>query len=288
MPEELPPELPFSLEELLGPKETTTTTISDIPEWLKGYAQDYLKASGNLSFPGGQLGPYPFPDQKVAEWNPWQVEGANLGVRRALSDAPVLSMSEALGLDTLGGKYLDPNTNPALRNNYLNAARDMADVYRYATAPATQASALNAGQFGSANQDQMRFLQQYSLGENLNNLASKMYGENFEQERNRMMQQQQMVPQLLQQQFIGPDYIQKMGQQAQVQKQTVYDTDFKNQQARAQWPYQALDVMRGGLTAMPGGMGSTSQTGPNPNYVPPLAAMMGLYYGSGPFGGGSM
>lgn len=272
----IPPSLDLGLEELFGPKDVTTTQIIDLADWIRPTAENILRVGENLSFPGGNLAQYPFPDQRVAAMNPWQVQGARLGMTRALSDAPALSMSEALGLGTLSGQYLSPDTNPYLRQNYLNAARDMADVYRYATAPATQASALNAGQFGSAAQDQMRFMQQYSLGENLNNLAARMYGDNYSQERDRQMEQQRMVPQMIQQQFISPEYLQQLGTRFQQQKQLGMDVDYQNQFRRDQWPYQAFDIYKGALGAMPGGLGSQTTTGPNPNYSPPLASLIGL------------
>jgi len=84
---------------------------------------------------------------------------------------------------TIGGQYLSPDTNPYLKANYDAAARAMADQYKYATAPSTEAMFANAGTFGGSANRQLKSMQEFDFGRNLSDLAAQMYGQNYQQER---------------------------------------------------------------------------------------------------------
>lgn len=273
------------ISDIIGKENLTTTQINDLPEWLKRPVLNQLKASQNLLFPGGRMAQYPFPDQRVANMNPFQRTAYNVAARRAISDSPVLAASEALGMGTLRGDYLYPQSNPFLQQNVLSGMRDIADVYRYSTAPTTQAEAIRAGVFGGSAQNQNRILQQYGLGQTLNNFANQMYGGNYQQERNRQMQQQEGVGRMIQQQFLAPQELAKMGQAIQQQKQNVLDADYKNQYARAQFPYQSMDMYRQSMTPFTG-YGSTTTTSPNQSYSGILGPLVGAsLLRNNPYGG---
>lgn len=86
-------------------------------------------------------------------------------------------------LNTINGGYLGPNSNPYLRANVDAASKAVADNYKYATAPGTDAQFARAGSFGGSAHQQTKNMQQFDLGRNLSDLANTMYGSNYNTER---------------------------------------------------------------------------------------------------------
>ena len=90
---------------------------------------------------------------------------------------------------TIGGQYLNPATNPYLTATYNEAAKGVTDQYQTATAPSLMAEgeiASGGGPGALANSsafNQTQWQNQYGLGQNLQNLATNIYGGNYEQER---------------------------------------------------------------------------------------------------------
>jgi hypothetical protein len=137
-----------------GPE--TTTSIRDLPDWARPYAQNYMTMAQ-------QVASRPYQDysgQRVADWNNDQNLAAS-GVRTtAIGGNPVVNAAQAQQLNNIAGNFLqDPRfnqtspvgTNPFLNkdNPYLQDAIDLAvgDVSRnfYSnTMPGIQ-SAFNGG-----------------------------------------------------------------------------------------------------------------------------------------------
>lgn len=85
---------------------------------------------------------------------------------------------------TLNGDYLSPDSNPFLKATFDKAAGDVARVYQTATAPGTDAAAISAGRYNPAGAlGFARESNQRNLGDNLNNLATSIYGGNYQNER---------------------------------------------------------------------------------------------------------
>lgn len=286
---QFPASLPGGLADLFGGGQNVTTTTTNLPpKYLQGPMGDAAKYAGNILFPGGNLAPYPYPDQHTAVFDPLSYFGQVLSGQQALQNVPLSSTANALGEATLGGSFMYPQTNPWLDATYNKAAQGVSDVYRYATAPSTQAEFARAGSFGGSANNQSRALQQFGLGNTLNDLATNIYGQNYEQERARQQAQQYILPTLQQFGATIPKTIEDIGTQRQGLQQSLYNTQYQNQFQRAQYPYQSLQMYTDALAKLAGGAGSFgSTTGPNPNYNP-LGALMGLeQLGQSNTGGGS-
>lgn len=91
--------------------------------------------------------------------------------------------------NTISGKYLDPSTNPYLTDTFNQAAKGVTDQYRTAIAPSLMAQgeiASGGGPGALANNsafNQTQWQNQYGLGQTLDNLATNIYGGNYQQER---------------------------------------------------------------------------------------------------------
>lgn len=116
------------------------TTTQDVPDWQRPYIQQLMQQAQG-------------------------VYGANGPGNQSLIGPATQQMQ-----DTIGGKYLDPNTNPYLDQTYRHAAglvnANVASTFE------------NANRYGSG-------AHQGVLQEGLNNLATNIYGGNYQQERTR-------------------------------------------------------------------------------------------------------
>lgn len=119
-----------------------TTTTTDIPEWLRPFAMNLMNQAQpafNQSVAGGQN--------------------------------PVLGASQDQMMQTIGGAYLDPRSNPWLQETFEQGAKQI----RGALSPQfghMQAFGGNSG-FNQA------------LGRSLGDFATDLYGGNYSQERDR-------------------------------------------------------------------------------------------------------
>lgn len=91
--------------------------------------------------------------------------------------------------NTISGKYLNPSTNPYLADTFNQAAKGVTDQYQTSIAPSLMAEgevASGGGPGALANNsafNQTQWQNQYGLGQTLNNLATDIYGGNYQQER---------------------------------------------------------------------------------------------------------
>lgn len=235
-------EVSISPESLFGPQNLTTTSIQELPDWLKPYVTSLLSrgdalSNENLNYPYSNI----------------QREGMDATVAAARGQGPMIGAANQLGLDTLEGKYLDPSTNPYLRKTFDQAARGVTDQYTYATKPGTDAAFNRAGAFGGSAWDQANEMNKFGLGENLDDLATQIFGGNYQQERQRQYGQQSYTPGILQQQYTGANALMGVGD----------------------YPYKQLQF-ESGLVSPYAGMGPSTTTAPNPNYSSPFANLVGL------------
>lgn len=250
-----------------GSGHSVTQTSASFPTWMEqaGYPQQFINAYQNLVMPGGQLAGMPANlNQQVAGFNPTQTEAMQGILGTAQGQAPVTGASEQNLVDTLSGKYLDPNSNPYLRGTYDQAAQAMSDQYKYATAPSMAATAVGGGgSTGGTAYGNEATMGQYGLGQNLSNLANQVYGGAYNQERGNQMQAIGLEPGQVQSAFMPGQQALGIGSLQQQQQQTQLDTAFQN--AMRQWnlPYTELDAYGNALSTARGPAGTSTVTVPN-------------------------
>jgi hypothetical protein len=135
----------------------TTTVVNDVPEWLKPNITNLLTRAQD------------------------QFNASTSDTNRNSLLAPATQTMN----DTITGKYLDPSTNPWLKSTYDQAARSVSDAYNTTTQPRTDALFNKAGAFGPQNSAYAEQVarNQFGLGQNLSDLATSIYGGNYQQER---------------------------------------------------------------------------------------------------------
>ena len=88
--------------------------------------------------------------------------------------------------DVIQGRNL--NGNPWLDSTFNRASNAVVDKYRDATQPGIAAQFARAGSFGGSAHQQNEAIARYGLGRNLEELGANIYGQNYQEERNRQEQ----------------------------------------------------------------------------------------------------
>jgi len=107
----------------------------------------------------------------------------------------------------------------------------------------------------------MQGLNQYNLGQNLNNLATDIYGGNYSQERQNQMGALGQLGNTEQAMYLPANELMGVGALQQGQQQNIFDQMFGNAALKANWPLQQLGALGSILGQAVGGTGI--QTGPN-------------------------
>jgi hypothetical protein len=244
-----------------------------MPPWAAQVGKQLLGSMSGLVFGTGGLGypsiytgmPYTF-NQQVAGFQPGQLKG--MQSLNAAASGPLSQLSGSanqLALDTMGGKYLNPSSNPQLQNYYKAAAQPMVAEYQTATAPSNMAAAQQAGMFNSNAYADKALMDQYSLGNNLQQLAANIYEPAYQFERGNQLQTQQMLP-MLQQGSLLPGKTQfGVGAIQQQMQQSQMDANRQNAISGFQFPYQLLSQLGGSIGQATGGASNVISQSPGPS-----------------------
>jgi hypothetical protein len=279
-----------------GSGHTTVTNQVQLPAWAQPYAAQFLGDTAKYVNQGLASG-YPFPGQQLFGFTPDQLAGMNLGARTAQqSGQRLLDPTLANVASTQSGAYLTPQSNPYLEATFNAAAAPVTQQFRDATEPGIQAEFARAGSFGGSAQNQAEGIAQQNLGNTLQNLATNIYGGNYQQERQNQIRQQGLVPGLLDATFTPAQELMNIGGIQQQFGQQTLDTTLQNLKDQYNWPFQILGQLGAALPTAVGGSYVSQQTGPNPNAIDPLTGglagllgvggLLGALGGGGGFGGG--
>jgi hypothetical protein len=278
-----------------GSGHTTVTNQVKLPAWAQPYAVQFLGDMAKYVNKGLDSG-YPFPPEQLYGFTPDQLSGMNLARQSALNGAQDL-MAPALAnvSATQSGAYLTPDSNPYLAATYKAASAPVVQQFRDATEPGIQAEFARAGSFGGSAQNQAEGIAQKDLGNTLQNLATNIYGGNYEQERQNQIRQQGMLPGLLNASFAPAAELMNIGGIQQQFGQQGLNTALQNAVNQFNFPFQLLSQLGAAIPTAVGGAYQSQQTGPNPNAIDPLSGGLagllglgGLLGTMGQGGGGGM
>lgn len=266
------------------PSSTTSTVVQEAPEEVRAMMPGYLSRANALS-----SGPYQSFGNRVSPLDQYQVQGMDMAVGQANAANPVGANAVQEVGRTVGGEYL--NANPYLDDMYNRAARAVTDQYQFATKPGLDAAAIRAGAFGdNSGYQQFDAMQRYNLGENLGNLATDIYGGNYQLERNRMLQGAQMFPSVYQGAVAPSQSVMGVGDVYRDYSQALLNQSYEDFEAKRLHNYRMLDVLGNAIGVAMGGGGSTVTTQPsyyrpNPTANALGAGLLGYGMGSQLFGG---
>lgn len=228
-----------------------------------------------------------YPTSTVSPTTAAQTQGYQNTLNTAQGQQPIVGQQNSNILDTLQGKYLDPNTNPYLAATYGKAADQVTRSYQTATAPQTSAAFSAAGRYGSGARNQQIDQNNRALGTTLDNLGTQIYGGNYAQERQNQLGTMNNLGTMLQGAYTPSTAMVNTGgaQQQQNQQQL---TDLVNRfNFNQQAPWQNLGLYQGAISGNYGQSGTTStnSTMMQPTYSNPAGSIFGGLLSAGSLAG---
>jgi hypothetical protein len=237
-----------------GSTQSSTQTVTP---WsgVQPFLTDYLQ-KGQQQY--GTPFQYNSGDQ-IAPFSPEQQYGLAMTTQRAINGSPVVNAAQQNALGTLNGDYMNPDSNPWLKNTVDTALNDVTGRVN---------SQFGNSNFGSSANQEL-------LTRNLADTASNIYSQNYQNERNRQMQDQALAPTLGQTDYTDAQALLGVGGARQGLAQQYLDQANGLYNNYIGYPQAQLDaygnVIRTGM-----GVGSSStSTSPNPNQSSPLAGALG-------------
>ena len=221
-----------------GDSGGTSTTVQNIPAELKPLAAKYASDAINLS--NKQY--TPFQGQRFADLNGTQQAGIDAITQRATNgSATVNNAEQALNQNITGGQ-----TNPYL-DGLVNKAQD-------SVRSQFNTGAVNSGSFGNSG-----LQEQFQKG--LGDVATSMYGQAYETDKNRQMQSIGMAQQFGNQAYQDAGQLLNAGQLQQDQAQQQKDFGYQQFQEQQNDPYKKLSAMAGVFGSAPGQSSTTTNQG---------------------------
>lgn len=247
-----------------GPWEVQAPYLADV---FSEAQKNYGTAKNNTYYTGQTVAPFT-PAQNTALSN-------TIGIGNSID--PGVAAASRNNVDTLNGKYLDPNTNPWLKSTFNAAADPVTAQYMTATHPATAGSMASAGRYGSGAYGNAVKQNELGLGRSLDNLATSIYGGNYQNERGNQMTAAGQSAGLNSAQYINPAATLAAGNQQQTQKQNVDTSRMAAYNYNRDQPTNALAGYRSLVDGTFGQSGTTTTA--QPIYSNPTSTGLGSLFG---------
>lgn len=220
------------------------------------YSQDAMFAGGPEQYPGRTVAPFsPQTEQALG-----MIEGLTTGPN------PLLNAGLQNATSVLSGDFLRPETNPFLQSTFNRAA----DLTRNRL----------SSEFARAGRDIDASAPARS--EELQTLASNIFGNNYQRERTNQLQTLGQLPSLMGARFIDPKALAGVGGTVEAQGQRLIDDAVRRFDFEQMRPELALDSFVNRLTSLaspyPSTSGTSSGSVPGVGAVP--GAVGGLMFGN--------
>ena len=134
-----------------------------------------------------------YPDKTYTPYSQEREQALSMQTQRGQYGSPEINAARGNMVDTLGGKYLDPSSNPWLQKTYDAAARPMISSFKRSVLPGTSLSQYGRGGSG-AEASRQGDAYENILGRGLRDLGTDIYGGNYNRERGNQMQAMGMAP----------------------------------------------------------------------------------------------
>ena len=238
------------------PSNTTSTTKQELPSWAVPYSQQLLTQGAAVA-----NRPYEsYSGQRIAGFSPEQQMGMRMGINRATPGNQAQNYGQGMLENTLRGDYLSPDSNPWLRQN-VDAAMGQAQGR-------LNSQFNNPGAFGST-------AHQETMAKGLGGIASQMYGQNYDMERQNQMGAAGQALNYGQADWQNIGQLLGIGDTTRALTQDQLTQGYQDWQQAQNYPLQQLDILGNTIGMATSGQGSTLSTAPNPNQSNPYATAAG-------------
>lgn len=211
-----------------------------------------------------------YPGQTIASTDPATIAALNRTEQRAMSGSPVTAGATNLLSDTLSGSYL--NSNPFLDKQYEQAARNVGEQFQKYAVPNMNSQFERAGRTGSSAQGLAMGDLNQQLGKQLSDMATNIYGQNYDQERQRQMQGLLFAPQAAAMDYADSTQLANVGAAREALSQRQLDEQMNKYNFEQNAQRAALQDY---LASVQGNYGSSSTQIQNLNRGSPVAGILG-------------
>ena len=234
-----------------GSSGGTSTTTQEIPAELKPLATAYTNKAMDLSNQ-----PFnPYTEQRYADLNQTQNLGLDMVQDRALGGSQTMDNAEgSLNQFIQGGQ-----TNPYLDSMYDAGAQGMIRNFDNSVLPGVNSTFAQGGRYGSEAHQTALDNASNTLGTNLGNMATNMYGNAYNTDQANRMQAIGMAPTFGNAAYQDASQLMNAGQIQQDQSQNNLDFSYQQYQDEENNPYKQLAAM-GGVFGSNLGASSTTQS----------------------------
>tara|TARA_R110001599_G_scaffold103601_1_gene263719 strand:+ start:171 stop:983 length:813 start_codon:yes stop_codon:yes gene_type:complete len=200
-----------------NPTNVTTTTSQEPSDFISPYITQGMNAAQDL-FESGT--PSYYPNQTYADFAPETIAAQDMIIQNVAQGSPLLGQAQGEVSNILSGNYLSPTSNPYTQGLYNQMAGDVT--------AGVQSQFSKAGRLGSAANQEV-------LASELGQLANQVYGDQYNQAQNQMMNAIQLAPGLEQANYNDIAALAGVGQQNEaMQMAEIQDAinafDFQQQQ----------------------------------------------------------
>ena len=213
-----------------NPQNITTTTASEPSEFVKPYVTEAFDQAQNMF---QSASPNFYPNQTYTDFAPESNAAMQLATNRALNN-PLLASSQSEINNILQGNYLDPSTNKYSQQLYDQIAGDVTS--------GVQSQFSKAGRLGSAANQEV-------LASELGKLGTQVYGDQYNRERENMVNATQIAPQLAQADYTDIQALGGIGQQKEAMDMAKIQDAMARFDFEQQKPYYKLREYLGSIGA---------------------------------------
>ena len=205
-----------------GGGTTNTVQTQTIPSWLQNSAQYGLNQGQSMY---GQGGPNYYPGNQVAPFSPLQEQALTGVENRATQGSPVTAAAQNNATATLNGSYLSPGSNPWLDQTFQQGANAVQNRV--------------SSEFGQAGRNLESSIPVQN--DQMNQLATQVYGANYQAERANQMQTMGQANSLANNDYYGLGQLMTAGNQVQNQSQQMINQNINGYNWQQQQPYNNLN-----------------------------------------------
>lgn len=258
-----------------GSKQPTTQTVTNAPPaFLEPYFRQGAEAATNLYNQGGGF----YQGNTVAPLSSTTNQALELTRQRALNGNPLDRVAQTNTQRTLAGEFL--GSNPFLDATADAANRSTIRQFRDATMPGLQGSFARAGRYGSNAQTNAVQGAQEALATGLADSNARLFGQEYSNERQRMLAAAQLAPSLTQTDFRNLSVLEGVG--GTLDDQAQMELNARIQQATQ--PRTALDEYLARLNGVSGNYSNQTTTSAAPRTSRAAGALGGAATGAGMLG----
>ena len=213
-----------------NPTNVTTTTSAEPSDFVKPYVTEAFDQAQNLF---QSSAPNYYPNQTYTDFAPETTAALKLATARSLNN-PLLASSQSEINKILQGDYLSPTSNPYSQALYNQIAGDVTS--------GVQSQFSKAGRLGSAANQEV-------LASELGKVASQVYGDQYNRERENMVNATTVAPQLAQADYTDIQALGGIGQQKEAMEMAKIQDAMARFDFEQQKPYYKLREYLGSIGA---------------------------------------